>query len=290
MSAFLAFAAAFANALNVVAQHVASTGAPPSERGVRLALYLVRNPLWLLGAAATLAAFALQSAALYEGRVSVVQTVLVSEVVFSLVIGRVWLHRSVRNAAWLSALLVCGGLSLFLVMAEPHGGRSTPAPGTRLPALIAVTIAVVVLTLGAASGSPRRRGALYAAGSAVAWATMATLLKSSTDVVATDGVSALLTHPAFYGVIVSGAVGTVLAQAALNHGPLATSQPIMVAVDPVVSIALSVWVYQERFSHAPGRVMFGSLGFVVLVLGIVLLSRNAPSFEAHPETSADAPT
>ena len=100
MTVVFAFAAAFCNALNVVTQHVASTAAPARARGWRLGLYLVRRPLWLLGVAADIAAFGFQAMALYEGRLSVVQTILVTELVFSLVIGRVWLRRPVRAAAW----------------------------------------------------------------------------------------------------------------------------------------------------------------------------------------------
>jgi hypothetical protein len=46
---FLAIGSAFANALNVITQHVASTAAPAKEKGWRLGLYLLRNPLWLFG-------------------------------------------------------------------------------------------------------------------------------------------------------------------------------------------------------------------------------------------------
>src|SRR6516164_2698633 len=103
MSVLFAFAAAFSNALNVVTQHVASTAASPRDKGWRLALYLVRNPLWLLGVGAMIASFVFQALALYNGRLSVVQSILVSELVFSLVIGRLWLRRAVVAAAWGSA-------------------------------------------------------------------------------------------------------------------------------------------------------------------------------------------
>jgi hypothetical protein len=100
VSVLFAFAAAFSNALNLVTQHVASTAAPAKDKGWRLALYLVRNPLWLFGVVAMIASFVLQAIALYNGRLSVVQSILVSELVFSLVLGRLWLRRNVVPAAW----------------------------------------------------------------------------------------------------------------------------------------------------------------------------------------------
>jgi drug/metabolite transporter (DMT)-like permease len=282
MSVVFAFAAAFCNALNVVTQHVASTAAPAHTKGWRLGLYLVRRPLWLLGVAADVAAFGFQAVALYEGRLSVVQTILVTELVFSLVIGRVWLRRPVRAAAWVSASVVSLGLAIFLLVSEPEGGSRQPTPGLWLPALLMVSAAVVVLTVLADHGSPVRRAALYGSAAAIAWASMATLLKSATDVLAGGGVGSLLANGAVYGVIVAAAVGIVLTQAALHHGPLAVSQPLMVTVDPFVSILLGVWLYGEEFVDDAVRVVFAAVGFAMIVVGVVFLTRAAPSFEAHP--------
>jgi hypothetical protein len=53
-----ALAAAFSNAVNLITQHKASIGAPRREKGWRLALYLPRQPLWLLGAAAAVGSYA----------------------------------------------------------------------------------------------------------------------------------------------------------------------------------------------------------------------------------------
>jgi multidrug transporter EmrE-like cation transporter len=126
-----------------------------------------------------------------------------------------------------------------------------------------------------------RRAALYAGASGIVWATMATFIKSATDVLATHGPLAMLEHGAVYGIILAGIVGTVLTQAALHHGPLGVSQPVMVIVDPFVSVILGVWLYGEHFNPSPVRVTLGVLGFAVMVVGVVFLGRTAPSFEAR---------
>ena len=38
----------------------------------------------------------------------------------------------------------------------------------------------------------------------------------------------------------------VLRQAALHAGPLRSSQPFLVIIDPLVSIALSVWLFTDQ--------------------------------------------
>ncbi len=203
LSLLFAFASAFTSALNVVTQHVASTAAPARDRGFRLAVYLVRSPLWLFGVAAIGASFLLQAFALYEGRISVVQSVLVTELVFSLVIGRVWLRRAVSSAAWASASVTSAGLAVFLVMSEPKGGHPQVTAQTWLPALLTCGGVVGAMAVLARRGSPVKRGALYASASGVTAAVMATLLKSASDALGHSGLLPTLEQGALYGMIVA---------------------------------------------------------------------------------------
>jgi drug/metabolite transporter (DMT)-like permease len=286
VSILFAFASSFANSLNVVTQHVASTAAPAKDKGWRLALYLVRNPMWLFGVAAMIGAFVFQAIALDKGRLSVVQSILVTELVFSLVLGRLWLRRDVVGAAWLSAGLTSVGLAVFLIMSEPKGGHSQATAQAWVPALLACAAATVVLTVLAGGGSPVRRAALYATASGIVWAAFATFLKSATDVLTAHGVVVTVERGGIYGVVATGIVGTILTQAALHYGPLGVSQPLMVIVNPVVSIGLSLWLYGEHFSGGAAQIAVGLIGFGLMVVGVVFLARTAPSFEASVTSPA----
>src|SRR5258708_4254067 len=90
LTVVFALAAAFSNAVNVMTQHSASVAAPKREKGWRLVAYLFRQPLWLLGWIAAVGGFVLQALALHQGLLSVVQPILVTELVFVLVLRRVW--------------------------------------------------------------------------------------------------------------------------------------------------------------------------------------------------------
>jgi hypothetical protein len=103
-------------------------------------------------------------------------------------------------------------------------------------------------------GSPRRRAALYATASGIVWAALATVIKSVTDTLAADGLPAVLTGGAVYGVVIAGIAGTLLTQAALHYGPLAISQPFMVIVNPLVSIILGVWLDGEHFTGGAPKI------------------------------------
>jgi hypothetical protein len=282
LSILLAFLSAFASALNVVTQHVASTAAPAKERGWRLALYLVHSPLWLFGVLAVVGSFVFQAFALYEGRISVVQSILVTELVFSLVIGRLWLRRVVVPAAWLSALVTTTGLAVFLIMSEPKGGHAGATAQAWLPALLTFGGLTALITAMASRGSAVRRGALYASASGVTAALLATFLKSTTDTLGASGVLTTLGRGALYGLIATVVVEVVLTQAALHYGPLAVSQPLMVIVNPFVSIILGIWLYGEHFEGGAWKVAVGAVGFGAMVVGVVFLARTAPSLGATP--------
>lgn len=68
----------------------------------------------------------------------------------------------------------------------------------------------------------------------------------------------------------------MLQQAALHGGPLSVSQPLTVVVDPVASILLSVWLFDEQFSHSPTRLFIAAVACVVMAVAVVELARTTP--------------
>jgi hypothetical protein len=56
----------------------------------------------------------------------------------------------------------------------------------------------------------------------------------------------------------------------------------MVATDPVVSVALGVWLFAEVFTDDPLRIALSAGGFFVLALGIRLMTRYSPTQDVAP--------
>src|SRR6516225_3046585 len=209
-----ALAASFSNAVNVMTQHRASIGAPEREKGWRLVGYLFRQPLWLLGWIAAVGGFVFQALALHDGQLSIVQPLLVTELVFVLVLRRVWIRQDIARAAWASVLVVCVALAVFI--------------------------------------------------------------KAATDTLAAFGLGGVLTHWPVYALAAASAAGTLLEQSALHVGPLSVSQPLLVIINPLASIVLSIWLFDERFTDSPARITIAVLSFAVLAAGVTALSRTAP--------------
>ena len=271
-----ALAAAFSNAVNLITQHSASIAAPMGVKGWRLIHYLFGQPLWLLGWIAAVGGFAFQALALHNGQLSVVQPLLVTELVFALVLRRFWIHQEVARDAWGSVVVVCVALAVFLSVSEPQGGHPTPNSAEWLSALLVFGGVIAVMASLGLRGSATRRAALFAIAASLTWALMATFIKATTETLTQFGITGTLTHWPVYALAASAAGGTFLQQSALHVGPLSVSQPLLVVVDPFASIVLSVWLFDERFTTSPIKIGIAALSFVGMVAGVIALSRTAP--------------
>jgi drug/metabolite transporter (DMT)-like permease len=271
-----ALAAALANAVNLMTQHKASISAPARVKGWRLALYLPRQPLWLLGVAAAVGSFVFQALALHNGPMSVVQPLLITELVFTLVLRRIWIHQDVARAAWASVTVVCVALAVFLAVGEPAGGHPYPAANQWLSAGLVFGGAITVLTLLGLRGSPVRRAATLAAATGLTASLEASFLKTATQTLSVSGIGGMLADWPVYAFIAATITGALLQQAALHVGPLSVSQPLLVIIDPFASIILSVWLFGEHFTDSPAKLAIAVVAFAVMAVGVVMLTRTAP--------------
>lgn len=276
MTVFFALLAALANAVVVVTQHVASSGAPSGISVLKLTRHLFKHPLWLLGWIGLAASFVFQALALHSGLLSVVQPLLVTELVFTLVLRRVCLRQEIAPAAWGSAALTCAGLALFLEAADVRGIGVAPSPVAWVVAVVACVGVAAVLAWSGRTGPAGRRAALWGAAAATVWALEASFIKATTDALAQFGVSGTLERWPIYALAMGGAFGFLIEQTALRVGPLRNSQPMLVIVDPMVSIGLGVWLFNEHFSEDPLSLIVAGASFVTMCVGVALLTRTAP--------------
>jgi len=272
-----ALLAALSNAVNEATQHVASTAAPRRSTGWRLVVYLFRNPLWLLGWVALAAAFVFQALALHNGLLSIVQPLLATELVFMLLLRRFWIHQSIRPVTWVAAAVTCVGLTVFVIAGQPGGGQPTATSKHWFTAGLACCACAGILAVVARWGSPSLRAALYGAASALMWALVATFIKATTDTLTQFGVGGVFTHWPVYALAAGSVAALFLMQAALHVGPLRASQPFIVIVDPVVSIALSVWLFNEHFTSDGAVLALAAAGFAVMCAGVVVLTQTTPA-------------
>ena len=294
MTVFYGLLAALCNALNVIAQHLGSTTSAQKSKGWRFVIALLRSPMWLAGWGALAGGFVFQALALHDGQLSVVQPLLVTELVFALLLRQVWLRQSIRGVTWWAGALTCAFLAVFLAMSEPEGGKHYPDSSAWVTGGWGTVGAAVVLGLLGMRGTVMRRTALLASSAAVMWALVATLVKTMTDTLTEFGLLGMFTHWPVYALAAAGLGAEVVHQTTLRVGPLSVSQPLLVIVNPVVSIALSVWIFQEYFTPDAARLAVGSAAFAAMCCFATMLARTAPptmsSHSASQTSPASAPT
>jgi drug/metabolite transporter (DMT)-like permease len=276
----LSISAAFAFAMSSSLKHV-SAGQVPDAQNLHLGSVgrLIRgtlaHPLWLGAIVADAVGLALQIIALHLGALAVVQPLLISGLLFALLLRRgTGHHLSHSQLGW--AVLLTAALACFVLLARPTGQHTDGvdrAPAVAA-ALMGVLFAVVCVMLGRRQRSEGRSAALIGTAVGALYAVTAALLKAVTDI-AVHGPVALLTSWQLYAVIVLGALGLLLNQIAFQAGPLTASLPAIATVDPLLSIAAGVWLYDEHSRSGPAA----GIGLVVLLLvlgiSVIQLSRTA---------------
>ncbi|WP_330343849.1 DMT family transporter [Streptomyces longwoodensis] len=274
----LALLAALANASASVLQRRAATDEPDGGRGARQALRLLarllRRPYWLAGAALLAVSTGLQAAALAAGGLALVQPLLASELLFTLLVGGVVFGHAPDRRTWCAFVALALGLALFLAAAAPSEGRGTALSG-RWPVTGVVLLAVVAALTAAGSavrGAPR--AGLLGLASAVCFAGTAALMKEVMGRLQ-DGFGRLPAQWPLYATVALGVVSFLLLQGALRAGTLAVSQPALTLGDALTSVALGCVLFEERIGLG-GRVLPEVIGVLLIGAGTLGLAR-APS-------------
>lgn len=250
----------------------------PAEQSLKVGLLvgLLRHPAWLLGTACDVGAYVLQFVALGHGAMVVVQPLLVCGLLFALPLGAAWAGRRLSRTDWVGAFLVCAGLAIFLLVANPAAGRDNTGAGSWTALLVAVTAVSGLSTLLATAADPRRRAVLLAASAGIVYGAAAALTKTAAHLLG-RGVGSLVTHWQPYVLVIFGVAGMILSQSAFQAGALDFSLPTMTVVDPVVSIAIGALVFHEAVDARPAAVLAEVLSLAAMSAGVWLLAR----FEAE---------
>jgi drug/metabolite transporter (DMT)-like permease len=270
----LALGAAFANALTSIFQRMAVEDAP--ERAtLRLSLitHALRRGVWMAGFLFMLLSFVMQAVALHLGRLTQVQPILTTELLFLVFLLGSSFGFRIGWREWIGTAAIAGGLAGFLVFASPGGGNVVPTSTEWIEVGLACLAAATVAVLLALRGSRWRRASMFGAASAIGFAFTASLTKVVSRYAAHDWAS-IFRHWETYALALCGALSLFLAQNAFHAGPIAASQSTLVMIDPLASILIGVGLFGDQLRTSGAWGPLEALSLLVLFLGAYTLCRS----------------
>jgi drug/metabolite transporter (DMT)-like permease len=270
----LALACALVNALTSVLQRLGVQNAP-ADAALKLSLltHALRRGVWLLGFALMIVSFLLQAVALHTGRLSEVQPILTTELVFLVAILAIWFRFRIGRREWMGAVAITAGLSFFLYYAAPRYGM-TPPPAWRWAVAGGVCAGIIVGTVLLAMHGPRWwRATMFGTAASVSFAFTAACTKVVSDFASADWMH-LYKHWQVYALAVFGAVAVFLTQNAIHAGPLVASQSTLVLIDPLASICIGIGLFGDDLQTGGANGPLEALALLVAFLGAFWLARS----------------
>jgi drug/metabolite transporter (DMT)-like permease len=277
----LALTASAFTATASLAQRQAAASAPEKlSLNIHLLGYLLRRPVWFLGIACMILGFVFQILALRVGTLSVVQPLIATELVLVFGVIAVQHPRRVQLRDWFAAVGTVAGLGTFLALARPSGGHDHASASTWISAGVATFGVAALLTAVAclperagSNPSGARKAALLGIAAATGFGFVAAVIKELSSHL-TQGPSGILLNWSPYVLLLTGAAAFFLASSAFQAGSLASSQPGLTVVDPLVASLLGIVLFGERVAHNPGVLTGEVMALGLLIASVILLSRS----------------
>ncbi len=240
MAATLALVAAFLFALAATLQQKGALNLPTISLADPMSLVrLVGETTWLLGTLALFAGYVFQAGALDRGRLSVIQPLLVTTVVFALPLGYFLTKQHVGRREVLGAVVIIIGLGLFVYFGDPAGGNENASNAQWAIAIGLLSVLCVLLLVFGSGGGLSMKAAVYGTVAGILFGLSSSLTKPTLDYLH-ESVGTMLSHWECYALAVAGVLGFVLQQVSLGTGRLAPSVATVSVANPIVGILIGV--------------------------------------------------
>ena len=272
MAGTLALIAAFLFALAATLQQKGALNLPTISLADPMSLVrLVGQKVWLLGTVALFAGYLFQAGALDRGRLSVIQPLLVTTVVFALPLGYFLTKQHVGRREVIGAIVIILGLGLFVYFGDPAGGKENAPNDEWAIAIAAIAALSAVLLVFGSRGGLSMKAAVYGTVAGLMFGLSSALTKPTLDYLH-ESVSTMLSHWECYALAIAGVGGFVLQQVSLGTGRLAPSVATVSVANPLVGILLGILLLDERLSRPAWHVVLAVIGLTLALVGAVVIS------------------
>jgi drug/metabolite transporter (DMT)-like permease len=247
---------------------------------------LAGETTWLLGTLALFTGYLFQAGALDRGRLSIIQPLLVTTVVFALPLGYFLTGQHVGRREVIGAVVIIIGLGLFVSFGDPAGGNEN-ASNAQWAVAIGLLSVLSVLLLVFGSGGLSMKAAAYGTTAGILFGLSSALTKPTLNFLH-ESVGTMLSHWECYALAVAGVLGFLLQQVSLGTGRLAPSVATVSVANPIVGILIGVLLFDERLSRPGWYVVVAVVGLGLALVGAVAISL-ARAAAGDEEAAAGAP-
>jgi drug/metabolite transporter (DMT)-like permease len=283
MAATLALVAAFLFALAAALQQKGALNLPTISLAQPMSLVrLVGQTTWLLGTLALFTGYLFQAGALDRGRLSIIQPLLVTTVVFALPLGYFLTKQHVGRREVVGAVVIIIGLGLFVYFGDPAGGSENASNAQWAITIGLLSLLSALLLVFGGSGGLSAKAAVYGTVAGILFGLSSALTKPTLDFLH-ESVGTMLSHWECYALAVAGVLGFVLQQVSLGTGRLSPSVATVSVANPIVGILIGVVLFDERLSRPGWHVVVAVIGLGLALVGAVVISLAR---EAKPEEPA----
>jgi drug/metabolite transporter (DMT)-like permease len=272
LAAGLALIAAFLFALAAALQQKGALNLPTiSLADPKSFVRLLGEKMWLIGTLALFTGYAFQAGALDRGRLSIIQPLLVTTVVFALPLGYFLTKQHVGRREVIGAVVILVGLALFVYFGDPAGGKDNASNAQWAITIGLISGFSVLLLIFGSGGGLTMKAAVYGTVAGVLFGLSSALTKPTLDYLH-QSVSTMLSHWECYALAVAGVLGFVLQQVSLGTGRLAPSVATVSVANPVVGILIGMLLLDETLSRPAWHVVLAVTGLSLALVGAVVIS------------------
>jgi hypothetical protein len=238
-----------------------------------LFLLSVRDTRWWWGAAAAVANYVLQAAALSLGSVMLVTALQVTVLLFALPINARITHHRVTPWEWIWAALLAISVAVILGVGNPASDQQRAPLETWLVVALVMGPALVLCVVGARIWSGAVAAVLLAVVAGSSLALFAVLTKGVIEA-AHGGLGAVLRAPELYAWLAVALAGMVFQQASFRAGALTASLPTMTLAKPVIGWVLAITVLSEDLRVGDETVFVLVVAVSVMIVSTVALAKG----------------
>ncbi len=274
-SSILALLAALCFGVAATLQQKGALSLGDASQGEASLLGLAKSRWWLLGTGALLIGYLLQAVALDNGRLSIIQPLLVTTVVFALPLGYYLTDQQVGGREILGAAAVVLGLAMYASFGDPADGNDSAPNDEWLVALIIVSVICGVLFVLARRATALRKASLLGLLSGLLYGASACLVKEVTTQLDNGGVTEVISNWEFWVMSIAGIVAFVVQQMSLREGFLASSVATVSVANPIISVIIGILLFDETLSEPNWHKVVAWAGLGIGMLGAVVISQDS---------------